>query len=181
MLGGLEVRRRWRRVVLLAVLVGVVGAIVLSSVAGARAIGYVNAGTLEFLYQDNEFYFIEMNTRVQVEHPVTELVTGIDLVEQMIRIAAGEKLTLKQGDIKFSGWAIESRVCAEDPYRNFLPSVGRLTRYRPPAERREGGITVRNDTGVTEGGEISIYFDPMIAKLITHAPTRAQAIAAHSP
>ena len=111
-----------------------------------------------------------MNTRLQVEHPVTELVTGIDLVEQMIRVAAGEKLSLKQSDVKLKGWAVESRVYAEDPYRNFLPSTGRLTRYRPPQERSAGGITVRNDTGVYEGGEISIYYDPMIAKLVTHAP-----------
>jgi propionyl-CoA carboxylase alpha chain len=111
---------------------------------------------------------------------VTELVTGIDLVEQMIRVAAGEKLTLKQSDIKLTGWAIESRLYAEDPYRNFLPSTGRLTRYRPPAETSIDGVTVRNDTGVIEGGEISIYYDPMVAKLVTHAPTRAEAIAAQS-
>ena len=121
-----------------------------------------------------------MNTRLQVEHPVTELVTGIDLVEQMIRVAAGEKLTLTQGDIKFSGWAIESRVYAEDPYRNFLPSIGRLTRYRPPAAESADGITVRNDTGVGEGSEISVYYDPMIAKLVTHAPTRDAAIVAQA-
>ena len=121
-----------------------------------------------------------MNTRLQVEHPVTELVTGIDLVEQMIRVAAGEKLALKQSDVKLEGWAVESRVYAEDPYRNFLPSTGRLTRYRPPAERAADGVTVRNDTGVYEGGEISIYYDPMIAKLVTHAPTRAQAIDAQA-
>jgi propionyl-CoA carboxylase alpha chain len=121
-----------------------------------------------------------MNTRLQVEHPVTELITGIDLVEQMIRVAAGEKLTLAQKDVKLNGWAVESRVYAEDPYRNFLPSIGRLTRYRPPAETSLDGITVRNDTGVTEGGEISIHYDPMIAKLVTHAPTRSAAIAAQS-
>src|SRR6185312_9632968 len=103
-----------------------------------------------------------------------------DLVEQMIRIAAGEKLTLKQSDVKLNGWAVESRVYAEDPYRNFLPSTGRLTRYRPPAERSDDGITVRNDTGVDEGGEIPLYYDPMIAKLVTHAPTREQAIDAQS-
>jgi propionyl-CoA carboxylase alpha chain len=130
--------------------------------------------------QDKRFYFLEMNTRLQVEHPVTELVTGIDLVEQMIRVAAGEKLKLKQGDIKFSGWAIETRVCAEDPYRNFLPSIGRLTRYRPPVAASADGITVRNDTGVSEGSEISVYYDPLIAKLITHAPTRDAAIAAQA-
>ena len=121
-----------------------------------------------------------MNTRLQVEHPVTELVTGIDLVEQMIRVAAGEKLKLKQRDVKLSGWAVETRVYAEDPTRNFLPSIGRLVRYRPPAERRAGGVTVRVDTGVYEGGEISLYYDPMIAKLITHAPTRKAAVAAQA-
>ena len=121
-----------------------------------------------------------MNTRLQVEHPVTELVTGIDLVEQMIRVAAGEKLALKQSDVKLNGWAVESRVYAEDPYRNFLPSTGRLTRYRPPEEASAGGVTVRNDTGVYEGGEISIYYDPMIAKLVTHAPTRKEAIDAQA-
>ena len=121
-----------------------------------------------------------MNTRLQVEHPVTELVTGIDLVEQMIRVAAGEPLSIKQSDIKLNGWAVESRVYAEDPYRNFAPSIGRLVRYRPPAEGTHDGVTVRNDTGVTEGGEISLYYDPMIAKLVTHAPTRLQAIDAQA-
>jgi propionyl-CoA carboxylase alpha chain len=121
-----------------------------------------------------------MNTRLQVEHPVTELVTGTDLVEQMIRVAAGERLAIKQSDVKLSGWAVETRIYAEDPYRNFLPSIGRLRRYRPPPERRAGGITVRNDTGVSEGGEISLYYDPMIAKLVTHAPTRREAIAAQA-
>jgi propionyl-CoA carboxylase alpha chain len=121
-----------------------------------------------------------MNTRLQVEHPVTELVTGIDLVEQMIRVAAGEPLAIKQSDVKLTGSAVESRIYAEDPYRNFLPSTGRLVKYRPPAEGVEGGITVRNDTGVYEGGEISIYYDPMIAKLVTHADTRAKAIAAQA-
>jgi propionyl-CoA carboxylase alpha chain len=151
------------------------------AVALAKAVGYDSAGTVEFVAgQDKRFYFLEMNTRLQVEHPVTELVTGIDLVEQMIRIAAGEKLQLKQSDVKFSGWAIETRVCAEDPYRNFLPSIGRLTRYRPPAAPSADGITVRNDTGVGEGSEISVYYDPLIAKLITHAPTRAAAIAAQA-
>ena len=144
------------------------------AVALAKAVGYDSAGTVEFVAgQDKSFYFLEMNTRLQVEHPVTELVTGIDLVEQMIRVAAGEKLPLTQNDVKLNGWAVESRVYAEDPYRNFLPSIGRLTRYRPPAETSLDGVTVRNDTGVTEGGEISIYYDPMIAKLVTHAPTRA--------
>jgi propionyl-CoA carboxylase alpha chain len=151
------------------------------AVALAKAVGYDSAGTVEFVAgQDKSFYFLEMNTRLQVEHPVTELVTGIDLVEQMIRVAAGEKLALKQNDVKLNGWAVESRVYAEDPYRNFLPSTGRLTRYRPPKEGTNNGITVRNDTGVYEGGEISIYYDPMIAKLVTHAPTRSAAIAAQS-
>ena len=117
-----------------------------------------------------------MNTRLQVEHPVTELVTGIDLVEEMIRIAAGEPLRLKQSDVKLVGWAVEARVYAEDPTRGFLPSTGRLTRYRPPPEGTHDGVTVRNDTGVFEGGEISIYYDPMIAKLVTHAPDRLGAI-----
>src|SRR5690242_683579 len=149
------------------------------AVALAKAVGYDSAGTVEFVAgQDKSFYFLEMNTRLQVEHPVTELITGVDLVEQMIRVAAGEKLALKQGDVKLKGWAVESRVYAEDPYRKFLPSTGRLTRYRPPAETSAGGVTVRNDTGVYEGGEISIYYDPMIAKLVTHAATRAEAIEA---
>jgi propionyl-CoA carboxylase alpha chain len=151
------------------------------AVALAKAVGYDSAGTVEFVAgQDRSFYFLEMNTRLQVEHPVTELITGIDLVEQMIRVAAGEKLTLAQSDIKLSGWSVETRIYAEDPYRNFLPSIGRLVRYRPPAEGIDGGVTVRTDTGVTEGGEISLYYDPMIAKLVTHAPTRADAIAAQS-
>jgi propionyl-CoA carboxylase alpha chain len=151
------------------------------AVALAKAVGYDSAGTVEFVAgQDRSFYFLEMNTRLQVEHPVTELVTGIDLVEQMIRVAAGERLTLTQSDVKLSGWAVETRVYAEDPVRNFMPSIGRLVRYRPPPETRAGGITVRNDTGVYEGGEISLYYDPMIAKLITHAPTRSEAIAAQS-
>jgi propionyl-CoA carboxylase alpha chain len=151
------------------------------AVALAKAVGYDSAGTVEFVAgQDKSFYFLEMNTRLQVEHPVTELVTGIDLVEQMIRVATGEKLELKQGDVKLDGWAVETRVYAEDPVRNFLPSIGRLVRYRPPAETRAGGITLRNDTGVYEGGEISLYYDPMIAKLVTHAPTRKEAIAAQA-
>jgi propionyl-CoA carboxylase alpha subunit len=149
------------------------------AVALAKAVGYDSAGTVEFVAgQDKRFYFLEMNTRLQVEHPVTELVTGIDLVEQMIRVAAGEKLTLKQSDVTFSGWAVETRVCAEDPYRNFLPSIGRLTRFRPPALAAEEGVRI--DTGVGEGSEISVYYDPLIAKLITHAPTRAEAIAAQA-
>jgi propionyl-CoA carboxylase alpha chain len=118
-----------------------------------------------------------MNTRLQVEHPVTEMITGVDLVEQMIRMAAGEKLSLTQDKLNIRGWAIESRIYAEDPYRNFLPSIGRLVQYRPPTEGSADGLTVRNDTGVYEGGEISIYYDPMIAKLVTHAPTRPEAIA----
>ena len=111
-----------------------------------------------------------MNTRLQVEHPVTELITGIDIVEQMIRVAAGEKLSFSQADVKLNGWAIESRLYAEDPYRGFLPSIGRLTKYRPPEEgKTASGATIRNDTGVVEGGEISMFYDPMIAKLCTHA------------
>ncbi|MEZ5775398.1 MAG: acetyl/propionyl/methylcrotonyl-CoA carboxylase subunit alpha [Hyphomicrobiaceae bacterium] len=147
------------------------------AVALAKAVGYDSAGTVEFVAgQDRSFYFLEMNTRLQVEHPVTELVTGIDLVEQMIRVAAGEKLPFRQSDIKLKGWAVESRIYAEDPFRGFLPSIGRLVRYRPPAEGVIDGVTVRNDTGVTEGGEISMYYDPMIAKLVTHAGTRTEAI-----
>jgi propionyl-CoA carboxylase alpha chain len=144
-------------------------------------VNYDSAGTVEFVAgQDKSFYFLEMNTRLQVEHPVTELVTGIDLVEQMIRVAAGEKLSLAQKDVTLTGWAVESRVYAEDPFRNFLPSIGRLVKYRPPIESSIDGITVRNDTGVQEGGEISIFYDPMIAKLVTHAPSRAAAIEAQS-
>ena len=147
------------------------------AVALSKAVGYDSAGTVEFVAgQDRSFFFLEMNTRLQVEHPVTEMITGIDLVEQMIRVAAGEKLPFRQADIKLNGWAVESRIYAEDPYRNFLPSIGRLTRYRPPAEGAFGTGTVRNDTGVFEGGEISMYYDPMIAKLVTHAPTRLEAI-----
>ena len=144
----------------------------------AKAVGYTSAGTVEFIVDGNRnFYFLEMNTRLQVEHPVTELITGVDLVEQMIRVANGEPLPFKQEDLKINGWAMESRLYAEDPYRNFLPSIGRLTRYRPPVEgtTERGGI-VRNDTGVYEGGEISMHYDPMIAKLCTWAPTRAEAI-----
>jgi propionyl-CoA carboxylase alpha chain len=152
------------------------------AVALAKAVDYQSAGTVEFIVdKDRNFYFLEMNTRLQVEHPVTELVTGIDLVEQMIRVAAGEKLAIRQKDVKLVGWAVESRLYAEDPYRNFLPSIGRLTRYRPPEEGLFGaGIVVRNDTGVTEGSEISMFYDPMIAKLCTWAPTRAEAIDAMS-
>ena len=165
------------------------------SVALARAVGYASAGTVEFIVDgDKNFYFLEMNTRLQVEHPVTELITGVDLVEQMIRVASGEKLSITQDDVQLNGWAIENRLYAEDPYRGFLPSIGRLTRYRPPAELAGGllhengkwqgdapagdGIAVRNDTGVYEGGEISMYYDPMIAKLCTWAPTRGAAIEA---
>jgi propionyl-CoA carboxylase alpha chain len=144
----------------------------------AKAVGYTSAGTVEFIVDGNRnFYFLEMNTRLQVEHPVTELITGVDLVEQMIRVAAGQPLPFTQDDLKINGWAMESRLYAEDPYRNFLPSIGRLTRYRPPAEGPSptGGI-VRNDTGVFEGGEISMFYDPMIAKLCAWAPTRKGAI-----
>jgi propionyl-CoA carboxylase alpha chain len=147
------------------------------SVALAKAVGYASAGTVEFIVDgDKNFYFLEMNTRLQVEHPVTELITGVDLVEQMIRVANGEPLSITQDDIKINGWAIENRLYAEDPYRNFLPSIGRLTRYRPPAEGELGAGIVRNDTGVYEGGEISMYYDPMIAKLCTWAPSRGEAI-----
>ena len=143
----------------------------------AKAVGYTSAGTVEFIVDgEKNFYFLEMNTRLQVEHPVTELITGVDLVEQMIRVADGEKLPFTQKDLKINGWAIESRLYAEDPYRNFLPSIGRLTRYRPPVEAATEKGVVRNDTGVYEGGEISMYYDPMIAKLCTWAPTRAEAI-----
>jgi propionyl-CoA carboxylase alpha chain len=144
----------------------------------AQAVGYTSAGTVEFIVDGNRnFYFLEMNTRLQVEHPVTELITGVDLVEQMIRVANGEALPFQQSDLKINGWAMESRLYAEDPYRGFLPSIGRLTRYRPPVEGTtpRGGI-VRNDTGVFEGGEISMFYDPMIAKLCTWGPTRADAI-----
>ncbi|MBZ0163909.1 MAG: acetyl/propionyl/methylcrotonyl-CoA carboxylase subunit alpha [Notoacmeibacter sp.] len=147
------------------------------SVALAKAVDYQSAGTVEFIVDKNRnFYFLEMNTRLQVEHPVTELVTGIDLVEQMIRVAAGEKLPMRQADIRLNGWAVESRLYAEDPYRNFLPSIGRLTRYAPPAEGPLGEAVVRNDTGVTEGSEISMFYDPMIAKLCTWAPDRIRAV-----
>ncbi|HAR51828.1 MAG TPA: acetyl/propionyl-CoA carboxylase subunit alpha, partial [Roseovarius nubinhibens] len=147
------------------------------AVALAHAVGYASAGTVEFIVDgDKNFYFLEMNTRLQVEHPVTELITGVDLVEQMIRVAAGEKLGMSQDDVKLTGWAMESRLYAEDPYRNFLPSIGRLTRYAPPQEVAAGPLletgkwqgeapagdwAVRNDTGVYDGGEISMYYDPM--------------------
>ncbi len=147
------------------------------AVALAKAVGYDSAGTVEFIVDRNRnFYFLEMNTRLQVEHPVTELITGLDLVELMIRSAAGEKLPVRQSEVKLNGWAIESRIYAEDPYRGFLPSTGRLVRYRPPQEGEHDAVRLRNDTGVCEGGEISIYYDPMIAKLCAHAPTRTEAI-----
>ena len=147
------------------------------AVALARAVDYVSAGTVEFIVDpDRNFYFLEMNTRLQVEHPVTELITGIDLVEQMIRVAAGEPLSLSQGEIRLNGWAVESRIYAEDPVRNFLPSIGRLVRYREPETGEQQGRTIRVDTGVEEGGEISMFYDPMIAKLVTHGPDRISAI-----
>ncbi len=162
------------------------------AVALAKAVGYASAGTVEFIVDGQKnFYFLEMNTRLQVEHPVTELITGVDLVEQMIRVAAGEKLSITQDDVTLTGWAIESRLYAEDPYRGFLPSIGRLTRYRPPMERASGPLltngkwqgdapsgetAVRNDTGVYEGGEISMFYDPMIAKLCTWGADRETAI-----
>ncbi len=144
------------------------------AVALAKAVDYQSAGTVEFVVgQDRRFYFLEMNTRLQVEHPVTEFVTGLDLVEQMIRVAAGEKLSFGQQDVRRDGWAIECRINAEDPFRGFLPSTGRLVKYIPPPE---SDATVRVDTGVCEGGEIPMYYDSMIAKLITHGPTRGDAI-----
>lgn len=147
------------------------------ALALADACGYYSAGTVEFIVdRARHFYFLEMNTRLQVEHPVTESITGIDLVEQMFRIAAGEKLGLKQDDVVLNGWALEARVYAEDPYSGFLPSTGRLVHYIPPRERQMDEITVRNDTGVYDGGEISVFYDPMITKLITHAPKRTEAI-----
>src|SRR5690349_18330590 len=147
------------------------------AVSLCKAVGYFSAGTVEFIVdKDRNFYFLEMNTRLQVEHPVTELVTNLDLVELMLKVAAGEKLPFAQADIKPFGWAIESRLYAEDPYRNFLPSTGRLTRYRPPEEGHWEDHCVRNDTGVFEGGEISTFYDPMIAKLCTWAETREAAI-----
>ncbi len=147
------------------------------AVALARAVGYFSAGTVELIVSGADktgkgFYFLEMNTRLQVEHPVTEYITGLDLVEQMIRVAAGEKLGFTQADVKIEGWAIENRVYAEDPYRGFLPSTGRLARYRPPVQIEN----VRVDDGVYEGSEISMFYDPMIAKLVTHGDTREAAI-----
>jgi propionyl-CoA carboxylase alpha chain len=143
------------------------------AVALAKAVNYQSAGTVEFVVgKDKSFYFLEMNTRLQVEHPVTESITGLDLVEQMIRVAAGEKLAFKQEDVKLDGWSIECRINADDPFRNFLPSTGRLVKYRPP----ESVNGVRVDTGVYEGGEIPMYYDSMIAKLIVHGKDRAEAI-----
>ncbi len=143
------------------------------AVALSKEVDYHSAGTVEFIVgSDKSFYFLEMNTRLQVEHPVTELVTGVDLVEQMIRVANGEKLSMTQDDVTLTGWAVESRLYAEDPYRGFLPSIGRLTRYQAPE-----GKNVRVDTGVTEGSEITMFYDPMIAKLCTYGPNRASAIA----
>ena len=150
------------------------------AVALAKAVNYDSAGTVEFIVDGNRnFYFLEMNTRLQVEHPVTEMITGYDLVEQMLRVASGEKLSIRQKDVGIKGWALESRIYAEDPYRNFLPSIGRLKRCRFPAEGALGVGSVRIDTGVREGDEISMYYDPMIAKLITHSKTREAAIDTH--
>ena len=144
------------------------------ALALAGAVGYTSAGTVEFIVDEaRNFYFLEMNTRLQVEHPVTEFITGVDLVEWMLRIAAGEKLTISQQDVGISGWALESRVYAEDPYRGFLPSSGRVLRFRPPDDAQ----SVRVDTGICEGGEVSLHYDPMIAKLVTHGPDRKQAAA----
>ena len=143
------------------------------AVALAKAVDYKSAGTVEFIVDaKRNFYFLEMNTRLQVEHPVTELITGYDLVEMMIRVAAGEKLSIKQADVKLTGWAMEARVYAEDPFRNFLPSIGRLARYQPPVETD----TVRVDTGIEEGSEVSMFYDPMIAKLVTYGDDRETAI-----
>lgn len=153
------------------------------AVALAKAVKYQSAGTVEFVVgKDQDFYFLEMNTRLQVEHPVTECITGLDLVEQMIRVAAGEKLSFAQADVKRDGWAIECRINAEDPFRNFLPSTGRLVRFQPPAQTMFQGNTanlqgVRVDTGVQDGGEIPMFYDSMIAKLIVHGKDRNEAIA----
>ncbi|MFZ9545142.1 MAG: acetyl-CoA carboxylase biotin carboxylase subunit, partial [Hylemonella sp.] len=153
------------------------------AVALAKAVKYQSAGTVEFVVgKDQDFYFLEMNTRLQVEHPVTECITGLDLVELMIRVAAGEALPLQQADVKRQGWAIECRINAEDPFRNFLPSTGRLVHFTPPAQSMWQGNTqdllgVRVDTGVQEGGEIPMFYDSMIAKLIVHGKDRRDAIA----
>jgi propionyl-CoA carboxylase alpha chain len=147
----------------------------------ARNVGYTSAGTVEFIAgADRSFYFLEMNTRLQVEHPVTECITGLDLVELMIRVANGEKLPITQAEVGINGWALETRVYAEDPYRGFLPSIGRLVACQPPEAGRNGDALVRIDTGVIEGAEISMFYDPMIAKLITHAPSREAAIGAQA-
>ncbi|WP_421792022.1 acetyl-CoA carboxylase biotin carboxylase subunit [Hyphobacterium sp.] len=147
------------------------------AVALSKAVDYDSAGTVEFIVdKDKNFYFLEMNTRLQVEHPVTEMTHGIDLVEQMIRIAAGQKLELRQKDVKINGWAVEARLYAEDPYRGFLPSIGRLIRYSEPAEGKLGEGTLRIDSGVREGDEISLFYDPMIAKVVAHGKTRETAI-----
>jgi propionyl-CoA carboxylase alpha chain len=151
------------------------------AVALARAVGYYSAGTVELIVNGADptgksFYFLEMNTRLQVEHPVTEEITGLDLVEQMIRVAAGEKLKFTQEDVKRDGWSVETRVYAEDPYRGFLPSTGRLVRYWPSKTVRERDLVIRVDDGVADGGEVSMFYDPMIAKLVTWAPTRVGAI-----
>ncbi len=150
------------------------------AVALARAVGYDSAGTVEFILgADGHFYFLEMNTRLQVEHPVTEFITGLDLVEQMIRIAAGEHLRFTQDDVRFDGWAVETRLYAEDPTRNFIPSIGQISRYQPPQEgRRVDGVAVRVDDGVREDITIPVYFDPLMAKLITHGPDRTAAVEA---
>ena len=143
----------------------------------AKAVDYYSAGTVEFIVDSAQnFYFLEMNTRLQVEHPITELTTGVDLVKEMIRIAYGKKLALSQGQVKINGWAFEARVYAEDPRRNFLPSIGRITKYNPPREFNDGTNAIRNDTGVFEGGEISVHYDPMIAKLCTWSSDRHSAI-----
>src|SRR6476469_5449598 len=153
------------------------------AVALAKAVKYESAGTVEFVVgKDQSFYFLEMNTRLQVEHPVTECITGVDLVELMIRVAAGEKLPLAQADVKRNGWAMECRINAEDPFRNFLPSTGRLVRFQPPRETMWAGDTehlfgVRVDTGVQDGGEIPMFYDSMIAKLVVHGTDRNDAIA----
>ena len=147
------------------------------AVALSKAVDYDSAGTVEFIVDaDRNFYFLEMNTRLQVEHPVTELTVGLDLVEQMIRVAYGEELKIRQKDVKINGWAVEARLYAEDPYRGFLPSIGRLKRYKEPAEGKLGDGTLRIDSGVREGDEISMFYDPMIAKVIGHGDTREAAI-----
>ena len=143
----------------------------------AKEVEYSSAGTVEFIVdKDKNFYFLEMNTRLQVEHPVTEMITGLDLVNEMINVANNKKLSFSQKDIKLNGWAFESRIYAEDPYKGFLPSIGRLTKYSPPSEDKSMDYEIRNDTGVKEGDEISIFYDPMIAKLSTWGKDRKSAI-----